>query len=426
MKKEISYKHTVLACYVANFSQAVVINLTPILFIPLRQLFGFSFEQLGMLIFINFVTQIACDVLFSGAVDRHGFRPFIVTAPLLAIVGFLSFAFAPNLFPTSPFIGFVVGTVIFSGAGGLLELLLSPIVNAIPTKEKEAAMSMLHSFYSWGQVTVVLLTTLFLFFFGQSSWRTIVLLWTILPAIAFLMFCVVPLAPGVPEHERQSAGQVARSSFFVVATLLIAFGAAAEICMGQWASAFLEKGLGLSKVVGDTAGVCLFALMMGIGRLLYGIYGNKINVTRVMLIGAATAAVCYVTVALSPYSLLSVAACGISGIAVSLLWPGTVVIAAARFPKAGAWMFAILAAAGDTGAAVGPWLLGLVTDHVEKIPLLSSAAQSLQMTAEQFGLHSAMLAGGIFPLGAAVCLLFLCRGLRKPQPVADAYSQESA
>ena len=426
MKNVLSYKHTVLACYVANFSQAVVINLTPILFIPLRQQFGFSFEQLGMLILINFVTQIACDVLFSGAVDRHGFRPFIVTAPLLAIVGFLTFAFAPNLFPASPFIGFAAGTVIFSGAGGLLELLLSPIVNAIPTKEKEAAMSMLHSFYSWGQVTVVLLTTLFLFFFGQSSWQAIVLLWTVFPAIAFLMFCVVPLAPGVPEHERQSAGQVARTPFFIAAILLIAFGAAAEICMGQWASAFLEKGLGLSKVVGDTAGVCLFALMMGVGRLLYGIYGNKINVTRVMLIGAATAAVCYVTVTFSPNPLLSVAACGISGIAVSLLWPGTVVIAAARFPKAGAWMFAILAAAGDTGAAVGPWLLGLVADNVEKIPLLFSAAQSLQMTAEQFGLHSAMLTGGIFPLGAVVCLLFLCRGLGKPQPAADAYGQESA
>ena len=405
---EISYKSTTIACYMGNFVQATVINLTPILFIPLKEQFGLSFQQLGMLVLINFLTQVVCDILFSTIVDKYGFRPFVVFAHILTVVGFLLFALSPVIFE-KPYIGFVIATIIFSGAGGLLELLLSPIINSIPTDEKATAMSILHSFYAWGQVVVVLITTLFLFVFGRNMWQWIVVIWTLPPLINFFLFMKVPIAHSVSDEHRQGLRMLILKPFFIVAFLAILFGGASEVSINQWTSAFMEEVMKIPKVVGDTAGMCMFAVMLGMGRLLYGIYGKRINVGKVMMLGAFFAIICYLVIALSTISILSLLACAACGFAVSLLWPGTLVLASEHFPFAGAWLFAILAAGGDIGASAGPWLVSVVTEQAPKFSFISSIAASLGFNNEQVGLRLGILIAALFPIGAFICLICMNR-----------------
>ncbi len=395
MTKPISYKSTIMACYIGVFSQAIIINLTPILFIPLREQFGFTFAQLGALVLINFLAQVAIDIGFSGFVDRIGFRPLIVPAYIFMVVGLIFFALVPRM-PIAPYTGFVIATILFSAAGGLMELLLSPIINAIPTDEKAAAMSILHSFYCWGQVSVALLTTLFLFVFGKQSWPIIAALWAILPVINTFLFMRCPLAPPVSEENRQPVREIMKSPFFVIFLLAIACGGASELSISQWTSTFMETALGISKVIGDTAGMCMFAAMMGSGRLIYGILGSRLNLRKTMIIGSFAAVVCYLTVALSPIPILGLVACAICGLGVSLLWPGSLSLATERFPLAGSWMFALMAAAGDIGGSIGPWFMGFVADNMPNL--------STFMSQEQFGLRAAMLISAIFPLGALICV----------------------
>lgn len=399
--KHNPYRLTILACYLAIFIQAIVINLVPVLFIPLKEQFGLSFEQLGLLVLVNFVTQVTFDLLFSNAIDKYGFRRFILITPVLTITGFTLFALSPVLFE-NPYTGFLISTIIFSGSGGLAELLVSPIINAIPSDAKASAMSLLHSFYAWGQVTVVIVTTLLLLILGKASWQFIMLGWMLLPVINFFMFLKAPLAPPVPEEKRQGMKDLILKPYFILSVLIMLFGGASENAISQWSSAFMEKGLGLSKVVGDVLGMGLFALFLGIGRALYGVYGHKCKVHNVMLIGAAAAFVCYITVALCDIKLISLLACGICGIAVSLLWPGTLVVTAEKYPLAGAWMFAILAAGGDIGGSIGPWLMGKVADAG---PQIASLFHSASLTAEQIGLKASMLIGAVFPLACFFCLL---------------------
>lgn len=405
---EISYKSTTIACYIGHFVQAIVINLTPILFIPLRDQYGLSFQQLGFLILINFITQVACDILFSGIIDKYGYRGFATVSHLLTIIGFIIFALSPFIME-KPYMGFVIATIIFSGSGGLLELLLSPIVNSIPTDEKATAMSVLHSFYAWGQLAVVLLTTISLFIFGTKSWQVIMLIWIIVPLFNFILFLKVPLAPPIPEEHRQGMRMLILKPFFIICFLAIGFGGAAEVSMNQWASAFMERAMNLPKIIGDTGGMCMFAIMLGLGRLLYGIYGVKINLLKIMLVGTLTAICCYIIVAFSFVSLISLIACAICGIAVSLLWPGTLVIASERFPLAGAWLFAILAAGGDIGASVGPWLLGVVTEQAPKLPFISNLSIQFALSSDQIGLRIGMFIAALFPLGAFICIMAISR-----------------
>lgn len=401
-----SYRSTIYACYTGFVVQASVVNLAPVLFIPLREIFGLSYEQLAFLILINFVTQVSCDIGFSTLVDKYGFRPFIVSAHVLTIAGFGLFAAAPRL-AADPYPLFILATIIFAGAGGLLELLLSPIVNAIPGDEKAAAMSVLHSFYAWGQMAVIILTTLYLLAFGRSAWPGAFLIWTLPPLINFCLFLRVPLAPPVPEEHRQGMRKLFFQPFFLVAFIAILLGGASELAIAQWTSAFMERGLNLPKVVGDVAGMSAFALMLGLGRAVYGANGKRVDVSRVMMVGAALAAGCYLVVALSPWNLLSLAACALCGLGVSLLWPGTLVIAAEKYPLAGSWMFAILAAGGDIGASIGPWMVGMVTEHGPKLGGLAGLGVSLGLSGEQLGLRLGMLCGTLLPLGTWVCLRWL-------------------
>lgn len=397
-----SYKSTTIACYIANFCQAIVTNFTAILFVPLKEQFGLTYSQFGFLVLLNFFTQVCVDLLFSKAVDKHGFRPFIVTAQILCGVGLVLFACAPMLFPSNVYLGLLIATVIFSGASGLFELLLSPIIDAIPTKEKESAMAILHSFYAWGQVTVVLVTTLCIFL--HVDWRLIVLGWAVVPFANTFLFARVPLAQRVSAEHAMKIRKLLRSPVFLLAFACILFGGASELTMSQWASSFLEKGIALPKIAGDLLGMCGFAVMMGIGRVIYGIKGDKLPLEKVLFVGSALAAVCYLVAALSPIGWLSIVACCVCGICVSLMWPGSLVLAAKHLPLAGASMFALLAAGGDIGASIGPSLAGVLADIGAALPLSVPG-----LTPEQLGLRFSLLCAVIFPL----CAMFFVAKLRK-------------
>jgi MFS family permease len=402
----VSYKSTAIACYIGNFVQAIVINLAPILFIPLRVLYGLSYTQLGLLVLINFSTQVAVDILLSGLADKHGFRGLCVLGQVLAILGLGLFALTPFIF-SNLYFGFVISTIIFSGGGGLMEMLLSPIVDSIPTDVKATAMSVLHSFYAWGQLSVIVITTLFLFLFGISSWPIITALWLIVPIANAILFSVVPLCPPISKAERTKLKDFLKHPYFLIALFAILLGGASEVGMAQWASAFLEKGLDLPKIFGDLVGVAMFALMLGIGRAIFGKYGKQINMNNILILGSALAIVCYFLVAVSLNPIIPVIFSGICGIAVSLLWPGSLVLVSEKFPKAGARIFALMAAGGDIGAAVGPWLISYITDSAFEWQLTQELSSSIGLTGEQIALRFGMLTGIMFPFLCLLCHIYL-------------------
>ena len=382
------YNRTFNACCMGFVTQAAVVNLTPVLFVPLREQFGFSYTMLGTLVLVNFLTQLIADVACSAVVDRIGFRFFAVAGHAFAMAGLVLFAIVPFL-PITPYPGFVAGTVLFSLGGGLLEVIVSPIVNALPTKEKSASMSLLHAFYCWGQVSVVLLTTLFIFVFGRAAWPYIMLIWALLPLVNGLVFINCPLAETIPEEKRSAAITVLKSPVFFLLFMLIVFAGASELTLSQWTSAYAEDVLRVPKVIGDISGMCFFAVMMGVGRTLNGIKGKADYLSRFMLAGGLLTVACYITVALTASPVLGLVACALCGLGVSLLWPGTLSLSVRAFPLAGIWMMAILAAGGDTGASVGPFLAGWLADHI--------------------GLRMSLLVSAVFPLGVVGCLL----GLKK-------------
>lgn len=407
-KKKLSYRMTLKSCYLGFSVQATVVNLTPVLFIPLRNQFGLSFGSLGLLVFINFITQVLTDISFSHIVDKKGYRPFLVVAHVLSALGFIIFAASPMVLD-NPYAGFIIGTVIFSAGGGLLELLISPTVNAIPLKAKSSTMSLLHSFYAWGQIGVVVITTLFILAFGRQSWPIIMVLWAIPPIINAFLFSKAPIAPVVPEEKREGFRKHILNGFFIASFFAIAFGGASEIVMNQWASAFMEEVMEIPKAIGDVSGMAMFAFMLGLGRILHGKYGEKLNLYKIMLTGTLSAFICYLIVAFSPLGVLSLAACAFCGFAVSLLWPGTLVLSSQRFPLAGTWLFAFLAAGGDIGASVGPWIVGIVSDNAVKVGFLTKLASELGQNSTQLGMRLGILTGAVFPLGAFICLLYMYR-----------------
>ena len=388
-----SYKPTVIACYVSYITVAIVGNLTPLLFIPLREEFGFSFARLGALAFVNFGTQLLVDMLCAVFVDRLSLKRIAVLGELLIVTGLCLMSAVPVI-PISPYAAIVLATFVFAVGAGMLEVVISPIVNDIPANDKSSAMSLLHSFYCWGVVLVALLSTLFLYAFGTDSWPALALLWALLPLINAVFLNLCPFAPR--KEEAHTVGQTAGSKKGPLLALMMAtifFAGSAEITMAQWTSAYMEDAMELPKVVGDSFGVCLFAVMQGLGRTGYALLAARgrfrVNLQKIMMAGATLAAVCYVVVALSPIPALGVMACVLCGLGVSLLWPGTLSLAVEAFPSAGTWMFAAFAAFGDTGAAGGPWLAGIIADRS--------------------GLRTALLIAVIFPLGALSCLLLMKR-----------------
>lgn len=358
-----TYKHTLRACYLGYITQAIVNNLAPLLFIIFQNQYHISFEMIGRLILINFGTQIVADILSIKYVDRIGYRKAAVMAHIFCSIGLMSLGVLPLIMPV-PYMGLVIAVMIYAIGGGIIEVLVSPIVEFLPGDEKASAMSLLHSFYCWGQVGVVLLTTLLLKVIGSSYWFVLPILWAFIPLYNIKNFLKVPIIEPHEDAPTMSIGELLSTRGFVIALLLMLCAGASEITMSQWSSLFAEKGLQVPKVVGDLLGPCLFAVLMGIGRSIYGIWGHKINLNRALMASGILCVICYAVTIFVQNPLISLLGCAVTGLSVSLMWPGTFSVTSATYPMGGTAMFGMLAIFGDIGAAVGPWIAGVVSDAV--------------------------------------------------------------
>jgi len=357
----INYKSTLHACYLGYITQALIVNLPPLLFVVFQEKFGLSYTMLGSLVLIVFVTQLTVDALAIKFVDKIGQRISAVMAHAFAAVGMVTLAFLPRVLP-SPYLGLVISSILFSIGGGLIEVLVSPIVESLPSEAKASSMSLLHSFYSWGQVLVVILSTLALSFVGQDLWFLLPLVWSLLPLFNFFNFMRVPLMPPIEESQRIPLKTLFKSKIFLIALLLMVCSGASELAMSQWSSLFAEKGLGITKTLGDILGPCMFAVMMGIVRTWYGVKGQKINIQRFLKVCSVLCMASYIITALSPIPVISLLGCALCGLSVSLMWPGMLSITAAGYPTGGVAMFAVLALGGDLGCSIGPQFTGIIAD----------------------------------------------------------------
>lgn len=390
------YNLTTVSCFTGIFVQAIITNLTAILFVPMMTIYGFSYIHLGILVGVNFTTQVISDLVFSGLIDKLGFRRLILPACFTSFTGLLLFGLSPWLFE-SIFTGLLIGTIVFSAAGGLLEILLSPIIDAIPNLHKGPAMSLMHSFYAWGQMATIIITTLFLFIFQSRNWQIIVLIWAIVPLFNFFMFLGAPFPPNAPVEHRKSLRELIRNPFLIIAFCAIFFGAATEIVMNQFASSFMEKAALLPKLTGDLIGMTGFAMMLGVGRLLFARKGHTVSINKILVYTSGLAVICYIFVALSPFIWLTVLACVMTGFASSMLWPGTLIISAEQFPMGGSWIFALLAASGDIGAGFGPWVTSLVIERSFGQQFIGFFTKFYQITVEQASIRIGVLFAVIFP-----------------------------
>ena len=392
-----NYKLTKLSCYGAIISQAIQNNLPALLFVIFQEQYGISYERLGRLIVFNFFTQVIVDVLSIKLAGKIGYKRCLIFGMGCVAAGLACIGLLPKVMPVYP--GLAIGVILAAIGGGLSEVLVSPTIEAMPGDEKAAAMSMLHSFYCWGQVATVLFSTLLLFVIGDNAWWALPLVWVIVPAVTALMFVKAPFAPIVAEEGKaMKLGELFRQPMFLVAMLIMICAGASELTMSQWASTFAEKGLGVSKVLGDLLGPCLFAVFMGTGRLIYGRMGSRLPLKKSLMFCGALCVVCYLTASLSGNAFLALMGCAVCGFSVSLMWPGSLSMTAERFPLGGTALFAILAMSGDVGCSVGPWLAGLVSDTAQNVPALAQLAAQMSLTGEQLGLKAGILLGVIFPV----------------------------
>jgi len=356
-----NYTKTIYVCFIGYIVQAVVNNFAPLLFLTFQSSYDISLSKITLLVTINFAVQLLVDLAAIGFVDKIGYRASAMLAHILAAAGLASLTVLPELFG-NPFAGLLIAVIIYAMGGGLLEVLISPIVEACPTDNKEKAMSMLHSFYCWGHVGVVLLSTVFFVVAGISNWKVLALVWAVIPAVNTFMFAKVPIAPLIEDGEEGLAfGTLMRNRMFWLFVVLMVCAGACEQSVSQWASVFAEQGLGVSKVIGDLAGPMLFAVMMGISRLIYGKYGERMNLKKFMTCSVLLCCTSYLIISLSPWPVLGLIGCGLCGMSVGILWPGTFSMASAGVRGGGTAMFALLALAGDLGCSGGPTFVGLVS-----------------------------------------------------------------
>ncbi|MGM9684257.1 MAG: MFS transporter [Eubacteriales bacterium] len=365
----LSSKHTVRFCYIGYLTQAITINFAPLLFVTFEKTYDISLFKISLLIAISFTTQFLADLFEAKFAKYLDLRKTCVTAHLCAAAGMIGFAFLPELLP-SPYAGLVLSVIIAAVGGGLIEVVISPIVEACPTKKKSAAMSLLHSFYSWGLAGVVLLSTLFFRFFGIENWRILTCLWAIIPLIGAVGFMFVPIY-SLDENEAvgKSKTTIFRQPIFWVFMVLMVCAGASEQTMSQWASTFAETGLGVSKSLGDLLGPFAFAMLMGASRVMYALFSKKIKLRVFMTVSCALCIVSFLMAALSPIPLISLLGCALCGLSVGIMWPGTYSLAAKKLPGGGVRLFAMLAFAGDIGCLTGPtsagWIAGLFGDNLK-------------------------------------------------------------
>ncbi|MEG1835938.1 MAG: MFS transporter [Oscillospiraceae bacterium] len=405
------YKLTKYSCYTANASMSVVSALTPLLFLTFHNLYGITYTMLGALVLINFSTQLFVDLIFSFYSHKFNITKMVKIIPILTFIGLIVYAVFPFLFPNAVYLGLVIGTVIFASSGGLVEVLLSPVIAEIPSENPEREMSKLHSVYAWGVVGVVIISSLFLLVFGKENWQWLALIWAIIPLISAILFSRAEI-PSLKTPEKASkVFKLFKSKSFLICFFCIFFGGASECTMSQWSSSYIEQALGIPKIWGDIFGVALFAVMLGLGRTLYTKFGK--NIYKVLLLGAMGATVCYITAAISNIPLVGLFSCAITGFCTAMLWPGSLIVASNKFQTSGVAIFALMAAGGDLGGAVGPQLVGTVTDLAIKSSYFIPIANSLNLTTEQLGLKIGLVSATIFPLIATILFAVIYKNYNK-------------
>ena len=385
-----NYQKTLLACYLGFITQAITANLAPLLFLKFHKDYGIPLGRIALISGTFYAAQLIVDILCARFADRVGYRRCAVAAELCSAAGLIGLAFLPESLP-DPFTGILISVITYAVGSGLIEVLGSPIVEACPFAHKEAAMSLLHSFYCWGSVGVILLSTLFFAAFGTGSWKALACIWAIIPLYNIYNFAVCPIEYLIDGSQGVGARRLLRLPLFWIAVLLMICAGASELAMAQWASAYAESALGLSKAVGDLAGPCLFAAAMGVSRTIYGKYGSRLDLMKFMLGSGLLCLLCYLAAALSNAPAAGLAGCMLCGFSVGIMWPGAISICSKRVPAGGTAMFALLAMAGDLGGTLGPSLVGGITQ---------SANDDLRW---------GMLGGCIFPFVLIICLFVLRR-----------------
>ena len=364
MKTLKKYEHTIYASYLGYITQAIVNNFTPLLFLTMSRQYQLTLDKITWITTINFAVQLLVDLISAKFIDKIGYRVSVVAAHIFAAAGLVGMAFLPDLLPDA-YIGILACVVLYAIGGGIIEVLISPIVEACPTEKKEAAMSLLHSFYCWGHVAVVLGSTLFFRVCGIQNWKLLACLWAIIPLLNAVYFGIVPIYPIAGGHADMSVkGLFGQKVFWILLVLMIGAGAS-EQGMSQWASTFAESALGVSKMVGDLAGPCAFAIFMGTARALYGKYSELIPLKKMMVGSAILCIFCYLTAALSNSPVMGLIGCAVCGFSVGIFWPGTFSLAAVKLPAAGTAMYAFMALAGDVGCSLGPTVVGMAANVLQ-------------------------------------------------------------
>lgn len=387
-----NYKKTLTACYMGFITQAIAANFAPLLFLKFHSDYGIPMGKIALISAAFFLTQLIVDILCAKFADLIGYRKCVIASELLSAAGLIGLAFLPEL-TGSPFTGIIISVIIYATGSGLIEVLCSPIVEACPFEHKDAVMSLLHSFYCWGSVGVILISTLFFAVFGIGSWKILACIWALIPLYNVYNFAVCPIERLTDDGSGMKTGSLFRVPMFWTAIILMVCAGASELSMAQWASAYAESALGLTKAAGDLAGPCMFAVTMGISRVIYGKYGDKLDLKRFMLGSGVLCLSCYIAASVSDNSVIGLIGCIMCGFSVGIMWPGTISICSGRIPAGGTAMFALLAMAGDLGGALGPGIVGNVT----------------QMNNDN--LQAGMISGCVFPLILIISLLMI-RGIK--------------
>ena len=388
MTNQKKYKKTLVACYLGFVTQSITANFAPLLFLTFKNTYGITLEKIAMIPLVFYLTQLLVDLAATKFADKIGYRTCVVASQVLSALGLVLMAILPEVLSV-PFVGILISVVLYAIGSGLIEVLVSPIVEACPFENKDGMMSLLHSFYCWGAVGVILGSTLFFAVFGVENWKLLAFIWALVPLYNTFNFIRCPIERLVEDGKSVGVASLLRTPVFWLMIILMVCSGASEATMAQWASAFTESAIGVSKTVGDLAGPCLFAMFMGISRMLYGKFSEKLDLTKVMLLCGVMCAGCYLLASLSPLPILGLAGCALCGLAVGIMWPGSISVSSQSCPRGGTAMFAFLALAGDLGAMVSPAMVGSLSEKVGG------------------DLKTGLLVASIFPIVLVVSLMIL-------------------
>ena len=409
--KPQNFKRTKLACYSAYFTMSSIFSLPPLLFAALQDMYGISYTLLGTLVLTNFCTQLLVDLVFTVFSKHFNVKKVVRVMPVITSAGLLIYAAVPTLLPQYAYVGLLVGTVLFSVSAGLSEVLLSPVIAAIPSDNPQKDMCLLHSLFAFGVFTVVVVSTLFLRIFGTANWMYLTVFWALLPLIATVMFMLSPMPDMDVSGGEGTKGTGKRTLALAICVGSIFFGSCAENAMSNWVSTYMENALQIDKTLGEILGMAMFAILLGLARISYAKYGKKI--TGVLLIGMIGAAVCYLVAGLTTNVIAAFIACILTGLFTAMLWPGTLIMMEENLPGLGVAAYALMAASGDLGASIAPQLLGIVVDKVAASSFAAELGARLSLETEQIGLKAGMLVTAIFPIIGTAIIIFAIHYFKK-------------